>query len=402
MPISNEVPSNKPDRDYRVFYLLMTVVIAGVYVSTLMTDPSLHQPWRLAIYSIFLIIHIAIHWLLEKVTTTKWTIIYILVQGLLAFTVVLLSNSIQMIFGLFMPLMGETAGMLGLNRKSLLAIGYFTALAILNFFLITDTLEIGGWVLMVIPAAFFTILYTTMYVRQSVARERALTLLLELEKANRQLTEYAAQVEDLTIATERQRMARELHDTLSQGLAGLILQLEAVDAHLVGDRPARARTIVRETMEQARSTLADARRAIDDLRSTKTLGLEEMARREAQRFVAATGIPCEVEISILGVQSELVTEAATRAVAEALTNIVRHARAKNAKICIATEHNGLEIGIADDGIGFNPEGVEAGHYGLLGMRERVRLAGGSCEIHSGVGQGTQVLIRFPLGAITND
>lgn len=393
-----EITPVKPDRDYRIFYLLMTIVIAGVYTSTLFADSSLREPWRLVLYSGLLVIHVGIHWFLERIATQKQTVMYIFVQGMLAFVVVILSNSIQMIFGLFMPLIGEIAGLMGVNRKSVLAIGYYAALAVVNFFQVTDKMERGGWVLMVIPAAFFTILYTIMYVRQSLARERAQTLLLELELANRQLREYAAQVEDLTIAAERQRMARELHDTLSQGLAGLILQLEAVDAHLAGNRPERARTIVRETMDQARSTLADARRAIDDLRQPGVLDLETASRREAELFTTATGIPCFLELAVPESLPDQVMETITRAIAEALTNIARHAQAKHAKMRIGiTEiENELEIEIADDGIGFNPDKVEAGHYGLLGMHERVRLAGGRLEVRSGAGEGTQVVIRFPF------
>lgn len=398
MPNESEIVPVKPDRDYRVFYLLMTIVIAGVFASTLFADPSLREPWRLAAYSVLLVIHVVIHWFLEKIATRKGIIVYVIVQGLFAFVIVLLSNSIQMIFGLFMPLMGEVAGLLGLNRRSLLAIIYFAALAVISFFLVTDTLAIGGWVLMVIPAAFFSILYTTMYVRQSQARERAQSLLAELEKAHRQLGEYASQVEDLTIAAERQRMARELHDTLSQGLAGVILQLEAVDAHLANNRPERARTILRETMDRARSTLADARRVIDDLRTTGMPGLAEAARREAEKFTSATGIPCTLELNIPVALPDPVTEASIRVISEGLMNIARHARATTAslRVGITRDENELELIITDDGIGFDPEAITTGHYGLLGVRERVRLAGGRLEVLSGAGQGSQLVIRFPL------
>jgi two-component system, NarL family, sensor histidine kinase YdfH len=94
----------------------------------------------------------------------------------------------------------------------------------------------------------------------------------------------------------------------------------------------------------------------------------------------------------------LVTEAAIRGIAEGLTNIARHARAKNAKLHIAFSEgqDELEIGISDDGIGFNPQEIEAGHYGLLGMRERVRLAGGRLEVHSEAGKGTQLVLWFPM------
>jgi NarL family two-component system sensor histidine kinase YdfH len=151
-------------------------------------------------------------------------------------------------------------------------------------------------------------------------------------------------------------------------------------------------------MERARLTLAEARRAIDDLRSSGTPGLGEAARQEAERFMAATGIPCEVSITLPERLPDPVTEAAIRAVAESLTNIARHARAGNAKLRISpsVEQNELEIEISDDGVGFDPKVIEAGHYGLLGMRERIRLAGGRFEITSEAGKGTQLVIRFPL------
>ena len=129
----------------------------------------------------------------------------------------------------------------------------------------------------------FVVIYVTLYVRQMEAREKAQALAVELETANRQLTDYAARVEDLTIANERQRMARELHDTLSQGLAGLILQLEAAQAHLGQDHPAKAREIITDAMGQARRTLSEARRAIDDLRQSPQDDLDSALR--------ATGLP---------------------------------------------------------------------------------------------------------------
>jgi NarL family two-component system sensor histidine kinase YdfH len=100
------------------------------------------------------------------------------------------------------------------------------------------------------------------------AREQVQEIAAELEKANQQLSQYAAQVEDLTISNERQRMARELHDTLSQGLTGIILQLEAIEAHLSNERIDKAKAIVSNAKLQARAALADARNAIDDLRNT--------------------------------------------------------------------------------------------------------------------------------------
>jgi len=268
--------------------------------------------------------------------------------------------------------------------------------------LLTSAASLGWWALGTIPIVIFTGLYVLMYLRQVEAREQAQTLLRDLEAANRQLSEYAARVEDLTISSERQRMARELHDTLSQGLAGLILQLEAVDAHLAGNRTERGRSILRQSMEKARAALADARRAIDDLRQPTERDLAEAVREEAERFTVATGIHCAPEIDLAADVPEAVAETAIRAVAEGLTNIARHASARTVTLRLAGKEKELELEICDDGVGFDPAAVEAGHYGLLGMRERVRLAGGRLEVRSGSGEGTCITIRFPSEISSHD
>ena len=247
-----------------------------------------------------------------------------------------------------------------------------------------------------LPMTFFVVVYVVLYSRQAEARMQAQGLLRDLEIANRQLTEYAARVEDLTIAAERQRMARELHDTLSQGLAGLIMQLEAADAHLAADHPERARSILEQSMEKARGALQEARQAIADLRQPSGRDLAEAVEQEAQRFSLATGIACQPSIQLKTAIPEDVAETAIRAISEGLTNIARHAHAKLVSLRVVGVSGELEIEIRDDGVGFNPRALQPGRYGLLGMRERLRLAGGQLDIQSEPGQGTRLLIRFPL------
>jgi NarL family two-component system sensor histidine kinase YdfH len=227
-----------------------------------------------------------------------------------------------------------------------------------------------------------------LYTRQAEARERAQALADELG-------EYVARVEDLTITNERQRMARELHDTLSQGLAGLVLQLEAADAHLSSGRPERAREIVQQSMQTARSVLADARDAISDLRH-ESGELEETLRLEVSRFTEATGLPCSLSLDLSGPLPDPVRETVVRTVAESLTNIARHAKANSASVRIAAAENELTAEICDDGIGFDPASVAAGHYGLLGMQERARLNGGRLEVRSEAGAGTQLTLSLPI------
>jgi NarL family two-component system sensor histidine kinase YdfH len=255
-----------------------------------------------------------------------------------------------------------------------------------------------GWWILFGPMLFFVVVYVVMFTRETQSRRRTQQLLEELEAAHQQLAEYATKVEELTLSGERQRMARELHDTLAQGLAGLILQLEAVDSHLGQDHPDQAQAIVHQAMGRARVTLADARRAIQDLRDgTPPIdNLSDAIRQEVGRFTTATGIPCELELSPPTEIPTSVHEHARRAVAEGLTNIARHAQANNVWLRLGESDGMLEIALRDDGVGFDPTIEMGGHYGLVGLRERARLAGGSLKLISEPGAGTMLTLVLPL------
>lgn len=380
-----------------LFWFAIFVMVA-VFVWSFFLTPRLRQPGYAVLFSGLFAVHIFLHylWISRLAANRRWLLGYILVQGLLAFGVTYLSGNIGMVFCLFMALIGELLGILRITLRGVLATIYLLALSFINFILLVGFQQARWYVLGTVPTLVFVAIYVILYTRQAQANARAQALLADLEVANRQLSEYATQVEDLTIANERQRMARELHDTLSQGLAGLILQLEAADAHLANQRTERARAIVQQAMEKARATLADARQAIDDLRHPEPHDLQEATRQEVERFTNATGIPCKLEIRLAGEVSDLVSKTALRSVSECLTNIARHALARTAGLRLVTGEGQLTVEVSDDGIGFDPAAVQAGHYGLLGMHERIRLAGGSFEVRSEPGQGTHIQIRFPL------
>jgi NarL family two-component system sensor histidine kinase YdfH len=389
----------KVERDPNLFVWMMTLVVGGFAIWSMFQNPALQTPLIAIVYIILVIVHIVLHWVLGKIALQPRKVFwYIIAQGILAFAISWMSGQLGMVFALFMGLLGEAVGLSGLTWRALLASVYYLMLGAINLAQISELVSLGWTLLGIIPMILFVVVYVTLYVRQAEAREQAQTLLTELEAANRQLSEYAAQVEDLTIAAERQRMARELHDTLSQGLAGLILQLEAADAHLSKERPERAQEIIAQTMEQARATLANARRAIGDLRSSAepVPGLEQALGAEVKRFENATGLPCELEVQLKSELPDLIVETGLRIVSEALTNVARHAQASHAWVRVEETENQLCLEVRDDGSGFDPEAVEAGHYGLLGMRERARLAGGTLEMSSEQEQGTAVKVCLPL------
>jgi NarL family two-component system sensor histidine kinase YdfH len=386
------------DRDPRLFMAFLTMVVVAMYIFALINNPALRQPLSFIICSLLISIHLALHWYLETITqrSTKWVAGYIIGQGLLAFLIVFLTNTVGMVFALFMGLVGESVGLLGFKRWGLLALTYYLLLSFISFFYFVGTEPLIWWVIGTVPIVLFIVIYVTLYVRQAEARARAQTLLLELEQANRQLSEFADRVEDLTIANERQRMARELHDTLSQGLAGLILQLEAADANLANNHPEKARSIVQQSMGNARIALEGARRVINDLRQPEPLELAEAIRLEAYRFTNTTSIPCEIYTTFTEPTSETIREAIIRSIAEAFNNIANHAEATQVSLEGTNKDKTLIISIKDNGKGFDPEHIPAGHYGILGIRERTTLAGGQFEIESSPGQGTTIRLHFPI------
>ena len=383
------------EQDYRIFFAFMTLVLIGMYFMTLTQNLTLRQSWLSILFTLLMVVHIVLHWLVVRIIQVPARkVIYVIGQGLLAFMITYLSQNTGMVFSLYMALIGETIGFLGLSRWGVLSTLYYLVLSLVNFVLFSDANSALYWLLTIIPIVIFISMYVTLYVRQAEAREQAEALATELEKANQQLTEYAARVEDLTIATERQRMARELHDTLSQGLAGLILQLEAVDAHLTNNHHAKAQSIVGNAMEQARSTLAEARRAIDDLRQSSVDDLDSALRLEISRFTNATGIPVLFHAGHTPLLPDSVKETLVRAVAEALTNVANHAQAHNVSVNVRMKDKSLLVTIQDDGRGFDASAIPSGHYGILGIKERVRLVNGSFEIQNN--NGTTLLIEIPL------
>ena len=388
----------KEMRRAQPFYWIVTVTLLGLYFWSLSDNPALANPLRLAAFTLLMAFHLILHWASMNITLNKkWVVPYLALQGALAFSLVIVAQKVNLTIGLYMAMIGEAVGILRYKRYSTIAILVYLILSSINFILLTGWTSLGAWLITMVPVTVFVVVYVSLYSRETQARSHAQALLEELKVAHQQLADYADKIEELTLAAERQRMARELHDTLAQGLAGLILQLEAADAYISSSRPERAQSIIRQAMSRARDTLSDARKVIDDLRSVPD-DLEAALRQEVSRFSSASGIPCALEMNLSEGLPEQLCEQTLRVVKEGLTNIARHAQAKQAWVHLLRNEHGLEIEIGDDGVGFDPAKCldQAGHYGLKGMEERARLAGGSLEIKSVPENGTQLLLQLPV------
>jgi NarL family two-component system sensor histidine kinase YdfH len=354
----------------------------------------------LLLFTLMMLVHVALHWTSPVIAHHSGiSIAYLLVQVGLAVGMIVLTHSQVLVIGLFMGLIGEALGVVRPLRRSLVAIFFLITAAFLQQGLIFGWSGIWIFGVTALPLTFFVIVYVYLFTRQLEERERAEALLKELETAHRQLTEYATRIEELTLTNERQRMARELHDTLSQGLAGIILQLEAAEQHLGVGHTEKAASIVTQAKTRARSTLAEARQVIDDLRSVypTSANLQDFIRAEAEHFTSLTGLPCDVTLEVQSALSDQLALQVEKIISEGLTNIVRHAHARRSWITLASTGNTLTLEIGDDGQGFAAaEPFASGHYGLVGIRERVRLAGGTLTIDSHAGQGTVLRIAIPM------
>jgi two-component system NarL family sensor kinase len=212
----------------------------------------------------------------------------------------------------------------------------------------------------------------------------------------------------LVRAEERARIAREIHDTLAQGLTAIGLDIEGALRHLEVS-PERARERLERALATTRANLDEARRSVQDLRAAALAGrpLAEALAALGRAFSSETGIQVHVRVAddtlSLRVEAELY-----RIAQEALANIQQHARATMVEISLRSTPKSIFLTVVDDGVGLEDaapasspanasdgDGHTPGHHGLVGMRERARLLGGRIRVTSRAGHGTRVSVRVP-------
>lgn len=233
-------------------------------------------------------------------------------------------------------------------------------------------------------------------INQSMQRRE---LIEQLERAQAEL---AAAERRAGVLEERQRLAREIHDTLAQGFTSIVLHLEAAEGALDTDAAALQKHLdyARDT---ARQSLAEARRVVQDLRPELLDGrsLPEALGRTAERWSAETGIP--LALTVTGERLPLhpqVEITLLRAAQEALSNVRKHAGATEVQLTLSYMDDVLLLDVQDDGAGLEgaaPDRFDGG-YGLQAMRERVEACGGALLLESEAGEGTTVVVSMPLGA----
>jgi two-component system NarL family sensor kinase len=207
----------------------------------------------------------------------------------------------------------------------------------------------------------------------------------------------AAESARLARAEERARIAREIHDTLAQGLTAIGLDLDGALRHLESD-PAKARERLERALRTTRESLEEARRSVLDLRAAPLAGrpLSEALAALGRAFTSETGVRVRLTSAVesplpLRVEAELY-----RIAGEALANVRKHAKATEVELTLRTRGGEAILAVRDNGVGFAPGPADEKHHGLVGIRERARLLGGRSRVVSRPGRGATVTARVPL------
>ncbi|MBI3244524.1 MAG: sensor histidine kinase [Chloroflexi bacterium] len=321
---------------------------------------------------------------------------YFALQTTLAVSLILLQPNTFAAGVLFFVLSAEAMTVLPL-RQATLWISIFTVATYFNFAFV------AGWLsalIYVLPYAGGFVFFGTFgkAMRDAeAARQESQRLLEELQTAHRQLQDYASQVEQLTIAEERNRLAREMHDAVGHRLTVTAVQLEGAQ-RLIPTDPDRAARMIGTMRDEVKLALAELRRTVATLRAPLEvdLPLTQSLARLATAFQEATGLNVHLTLpEDLSSVPEAGRLALYRAAQESLTNAQRHAGAKNIWLSLQTSDDNISLTVADDGIGF-PASMNGVGFGLRGLRERATQLGGELHLESRPGGGAQLCFRLPL------
>jgi len=272
------------------------------------------------------------------------------------------------------------------------------------FTLITGAAEISAYgvdglidILPFIAGYVFFAFFGWTMMRAENERRRSEQLLADLKVAHDQLRRYTEQVEELTIAGERNRIAREMHDTLGHRLTIAAVQLEGAQ-RLINSNPQKVEQIIKTVHEQVKEGLTELRRTVAMMRApvVDDLPLEQALKRLISQVGEATGLDIHLEMD--DPEPALPSthrHTLFRAAQEGLTNIERHADATEAWIRLSHQDDNVSIRVEDNGVGIHSPKERDG-LGLTGMRERAELLGGKFVIEQRNSGGTSLCLSLPL------
>ncbi len=260
--------------------------------------------------------------------------------------------------------------------------------------------EFSNYFLFFLPPFALAVVLTLAITRQAAARQKLELLYDELARAHAELQQLHARVRETAVVEERNRLAREIHDSLAHYLTVINVQLEGA-ARLAGDEPERALGQVRKARRLAVECLQEVRRSVSSLRASNVddLSLPKALRRLADEFGENTGLNVRLQLEVPD-HTRLPPEVALalyRAAQEGLTNVQRHARASSVTLSLRALDADFELTVEDDGCGPTGNGgAEPSGFGLLGLREPVALLGGQLGFGPAGSAGSRLTVLVPV------
>ena len=311
---------------------------------------------------------------------------YFVVQLLLAATLILLRGSTGELALILLPLAGQSALLLPLR-------GMVPVCFLIYLTLVMPLVIRSRWVDAIAIALIYGtgIVFVVVFTRVAASEREARTALAE---ANQLLRDHAAQVEELATTKERNRLAREIHDSLGHYLTVVNVQIGAAQAILEQDRP-RALDHLSNAQALTQEGLAEVRHSVAALRAspTESRPLPEALARLADQWNAA-GL--RTRFSVAGTARSLTPQVNLtlyRAAQEALTNVGKHAHATSVDLHLDyRDEDAVHLSVKDDGVGSDNS---KGGFGLLGVRERVQQLSGSVRVRTDSGKGFALEVELP-------
>lgn len=345
-------------------------------------------------FSIVIALHIAMYLLREPIFKSN-LFLYFFVQGILIFTLSLIikENYQAAYLGLIPLILSQSIQLLKDGKKIFYAVLYYYTIYISTICLYKGFGDLLYSISLLLLITTAISAYGYFYTRQIRAYEKSQRLLFELEATYDKL-------EETTREKERQKLARDIHDTLSQGLVAVLMKLEVLEINLEKGNIEKSKEITQNATCQVRNNLKEAREIIQDLRlhheESRDLGssIQEEIERFKVDFNAEVLINWNGNIEV----SPIINKNVSFIVREILTNIKKHAKASRVIINISLEPDKIAIRIEDNGIGFDYFHFNRlyGHYGIIGLKERAKMIQGDLWIESHRKKGTCVTLVAPV------
>jgi len=383
---------------YTLFYVLSFLVLLAVAIRGLGFYVLANHPARfiaallLLAFTILLVVE---PWLRMG---APWSLhLYLALQTGLLLVLLLLPPHQDFFAALWLPLSAQAMLMLP-RPASFRWIGIFTLVMAIGL-LTTQGVRDGLALLFLYGAGYvFVAAYAHMTSQAEATRAESQRLLLELQAAHHQLQEYAAQAEELAAADERNRLARELHDSLTQTLYSLTLQAEAASRELAAGATQQANEQLQTIRRTTQQALGEMRALLFELRppDLEAEGLVAALQERLEAVEARTGLVAELIVEGEEAFPHHVEPELYRIAQEALNNVLKHAQAHAITLSLHQANGAIVLEVADDGRGFAmTTSPPRGGMGLRSMQERAAHLGGTLTIRSAPGAGTRVRVELP-------